>query len=223
VRTAAVVPINQLRSAKSRLARYLSESDRRELVYWMAAHVLTSLRRSHCVDHIALVSPDVEVLAWAEDRDVVPLYQESGGLNAGLELGRSWAHSVGAESLVVLLGDLPCLTPEEAARFIESGRLHPLVLAPDRMTEGTNGLLLHLEVQLPFAFGERSLVRHQELARERQITPLLFQAPGLSFDVDSYADLSMLYEFGIWMPGDHEQAQARAEPAPPPDLRGVSR
>jgi 2-phospho-L-lactate/phosphoenolpyruvate guanylyltransferase len=222
VKTAAVVPINRLRSAKSRLARYLSESDRRELVYWMAAQVLTSLRRSHSVEHVALVSPDAEVLAWAADRDAVPLYQESGGLNAGLELGRSWAHSVGAESLVVLLGDLPCLAPEEAAQFIEYGRHHPVVLAPDRMAEGTNGLSLHLEVQLPFAFGGGSLARHQELAREQQISPLLFQAPGLSFDVDSYADLSMLYEFGIWMPGDHEQAQPRAESAPP-RLGGVRR
>jgi 2-phospho-L-lactate guanylyltransferase len=222
VKTAAVVPINRLRSAKSRLARYLSESDRRELVYWMAAQVLTSLRRSHSVEHIALVSPDAEVLAWAKGRDAVPLYQESAGLNAGLELGRSWAHSVGAESLVVLLGDLPCLTPEEAAQFIDYGRLHPVVLAPDRMAEGTNGLSLHLEVQLPFAFGGGSLARHQELAREQQISPLLFQAPGLSFDVDSYADLSMLYEFGIWMPGDHEQAQPRAEAAPP-HLGGIRR
>lgn len=222
MKTAAVVPINRLRSAKSRLARYLSESDRRELVYWMAAQVLTSLRRSHSVEHIALVSPDAEVLAWAEDRGAAPLYQESGELNAGLELGRSWARGVGAESLVVLLGDLPCLAPEEAAQFIEYGRLHPVVLAPDRMAEGTNGLSLHLEVQLPFAFGVGSLAHHQELAREQQISPLLFQAPGLSFDVDSYADLSTLYEFGIWMPGDHEQAQPRAETAPP-HLGGVTR
>jgi 2-phospho-L-lactate/phosphoenolpyruvate guanylyltransferase len=211
VKTAAVVPINRLRSAKSRLARYVSESDRRELVYWMAAQVLTSLHLSHRVEHVALVSPDTEVLAWAEDRGVVPLYQESDGLNAGLELGRSWARSsVGAESLVILLGDLPCVVPEEAARFIEYGRLHPVVLAPDRTAQGTNGLSLHLEVPLPFAFGAGSLARHQELAREQQITPRLFQAPGLGFDVDSYADLSMLYEFGIWMPGDHEQAGTAA-------------
>jgi 2-phospho-L-lactate guanylyltransferase len=186
----------------------------------MGAQVLASLRRSRSVDHIALVSPDAEVLEWAAGRDAVPLYQESGGLNAGLELGRSWAHSLGAESLVILLGDLPCLAPEEAACFIEYGRVHPVVLAPDRMANGTNGLLVHLSVQLPFAFGAGSLARHQELAREQQITPLLFQAPGLSFDVDSYADLSMLYEFGIWMPGDHEQAQPRPEAAPR-DLGGV--
>jgi 2-phospho-L-lactate guanylyltransferase len=189
----------------------------------MAAQVLTSLHRSHSVEHIALVSPDAEVLAWAEARNAVPLYQESGGLNAGLELGRRWAHSVGAEALVVLLGDLPTLAPDEVARFVEYGRLHPVVLAPDRLAEGTNGLSVHLEVQLPFAFGGGSLARHQELAREQQITPLLVRAPGLSFDVDSYADLSMLYEFGIWMPGDHEQAQLRRAEPTPPDLGGVRR
>jgi 2-phospho-L-lactate/phosphoenolpyruvate guanylyltransferase len=219
VKTVAVVPINSLRSAKSRLATHLGESDRRELVYWMAARVLASVHSSHSVEHIALVSPDAEVLAWAEDLRAVPLYQTSGGLNSGLELGRSWAHDIGAESLVILLGDLPCLSPEEVAGFIECGRLHPVVLAPDQVAQGTNGLSLHLSVRLPFAFGSGSLSRHQELARDQQITPLLFQAPGLSFDVDSYADLSMLYEYGIWMPGDHEQPLESA----PRDLGGVRR
>ena len=42
---------------------------------------------SGMVEQIAVVSPDPEVLAWAEDLGAVPLYQAGGGLNSGLELG----------------------------------------------------------------------------------------------------------------------------------------
>ncbi|MGO8947541.1 MAG: 2-phospho-L-lactate guanylyltransferase [Ktedonobacterales bacterium] len=206
MKTAAVVPINLLTSAKSRLADHLSETERSELVYWMARRVLSSLVKSGRVEQIAVVSPDPRVLSWAAEQNVHPLQQTgAAGLNAGLELGRSWARHLGAEALVVLLGDLPCISPEEVADFIDCGRRHPVVLAPDQRSQGTNGLLLHLSINMPFAFGAGSLGRHQLLAREQQVGAVLFAAPGLGFDVDSYAELSMLYEFGIWMPGDYDQ------------------
>jgi hypothetical protein len=36
----------------------------------------------------------------------------------------------------------------------------------------------------------------------------LFRAPGLSFDVDTLAELSLLLECGIWMPEDHNALPA---------------
>ncbi len=215
MKTAAVVPINALRSAKSRLADHLSEAERRELVYWMAERVLSSVRNSGQVERVAVVSPDPEVLSWAAQRTAQPLLQTGAtGLNAGLEQGRMWAQQSGAEALLILLGDLPCLSADEVAHFQECGSKHPLVLAPDQLSQGTNGLLLHLSVSLPFAFGAGSLGRHQRLARELHTATVLFQSPGLEFDVDSFADLSMLYEFGIWMPGDHDQPMITTDSNP---------
>ena len=215
MKTAAVVPINMLNSAKSRLADHLSVAERRELVYWMAERVLSAVRNSGRVERLAVVSPDLEVLSWAAHHEAEPLPQTgAGGLNAGLELGRSWARQIGAEALLILLGDLPCLSTEEVANFIERGSEHPVVLAPDQRWQGTNGLLLRLSVNLPFAFGAGSLGRHQMLAGEQQQVALLFQTPGLSFDVDTFAELSMLYEFGIWMSGDHDQPLVSADDNP---------
>ncbi len=204
MRTAAVVPINILAAAKSRLADYLNLDDRRHLVFWMGNRVLASLKASGMVEAVAVVSPDREVLRWAEERGVVPLYQASGGLNSGLQLGRLWGDKIGAEALLVLLGDLPCLTPDEVAEFVRRGAGQAVVLAPDRFERGTNGLLVRLSLDLPFAFGEGSLERHRSLVERAGETPDLYRAPGMAFDVDSFADLSMLYEFGIWMPEDSE-------------------
>jgi 2-phospho-L-lactate guanylyltransferase len=205
VKISAVVPINALGSAKSRLARYLSEAERHELIYWMAGHVLSSIWESGQVQHVAVVSPDPEVLSWAAQQGAQALAQSgTGGLNAGLELGRDWARRNGADALLILLGDLPCLAATDVADFIDAAGVSSLALAPDREGKGTNGLLLRLAVDFPFAFGTGSLAQHHAAARERHIIPVLFQTYGLSFDVDSFAELSMLYEFGIWMPGDHD-------------------
>jgi 2-phospho-L-lactate/phosphoenolpyruvate guanylyltransferase len=205
VRTAAIVPINILAAAKSRLADHLSPDDRRDLVLWMGNRVLASLKASEMVEAVAVVSPDRDVLRWAEERGVVPLYQVGGGLNSGLQLARHWAERLGAEALLVLLGDLPCLTPDEIAEFVQRGAGQAVVLAPDRFERGTNGLLVRLSVDLPFAFGEGSLERYRALSQRAGVTPDLYQVPGMAFDVDSFADLSMLYEFGIWMPEDRDE------------------
>jgi 2-phospho-L-lactate guanylyltransferase len=236
-KTVAVVPINALISAKSRLAAYMAETDRRALVLWMAGGVLAALRASGAIERIAVVSPDAQVLRWAREHGAQPLLQRDSGLNAGLEQGRRWAYAMGADALLILLADLPCLASDEVAMFVRRGEASPIVLAPDRREQGTNGLLVHLDGQscgsellahapsrgskeprivegvrsFPFAFGVDSLSRHRALARERGIEPDVFTAPGLRFDVDTPADLAMLYEYGIWMPGDHDDY---------PDYRG---
>jgi 2-phospho-L-lactate/phosphoenolpyruvate guanylyltransferase len=204
VKTVALVPINKLSSAKSRLTAYLSESDRKDLVFWMASHVLAALRDSGVVERIAVVSLDPLVLRWVKEQGVQPLFQSDGGLNAGLHVGRRWASDeVGAEALLVLLGDLPCLTPDEIARFLPAGASPKLILAPDQYERGTNGIVLPLGVDLPFLFGEGSLQRFQDVGRRTGVPVELFRAPGLSFDVDTLAELSLLLECGVWMPEDH--------------------
>lgn len=194
VKTVALIPLNQLATAKSRLSPTLPAAERRALVLWMAGRVLAAVRDSDRVAAIGVVSPDPEVLDWAARRGAVPVCQLQGDLNAGLELGRSWAQSRGAEALLVLLGDLPCLSAFEVRDFVALAETAPhrgplVALAPDRHERGTNGLLLRPVDGLPFAFGEGSLARHEALARERGIVPVRFNASGLRYDVDTPADL----------------------------------
>lgn len=193
--TVALVPVNALSAAKSRLNAALSAAERRALVLWMAGRLLTALRDSGTVTTTLVVSPDIEALAWAAASGAATLYQSGSGLNAGLELGRRWALDHGAETLLVLLGDLPTLTAQEIAAFVADARVvtQPHVaLAPDRHERGTNGLLLRPVDALPFAFGEGSLARHRALARAAGIEPTLFHAPGMAFDVDTPHDLREL-------------------------------
>lgn len=208
MRTVAVVPINALTLAKSRLAATLSPGERLHLVFWMAERVLWALRDSAAVESIAVISPDRAALLWAHERGAVSLRQDGGKLNAGLFQARRWALEREADALLILLADLPLLTSGDVRDMVALAGVTAseaaLVLAPDRRRIGTNGMLLRPPDAIPFAFGRSSFVRHSELAASAGIVPHVLESPGLAFDVDLPADIEILRARGLWTPnGEH--------------------
>jgi 2-phospho-L-lactate guanylyltransferase len=204
VRTVAVLPMNHLSRAKSRLADTLDPGSRRALVLWMGERVLCALEASAAVVRTVVVSPDPDVLAWTCARRVAALRQTSGGLNEGLELGRRWSLDVGADALLVLFGDLPLLTSADVFALVaavegmsEVGRI---ALAPDRADRGTNALALRPPGALPFLFGADSLSRHADAAHTAGVEPQYVRREGLSFDVDTPVQLDELRMLGLWTP-----------------------
>jgi 2-phospho-L-lactate/phosphoenolpyruvate guanylyltransferase len=228
VNTVALVPINTLTAAKSRLSVSVGAEERQALVLWMASRVLAAVRRSGAVTSVAVVSPDPMVLRWSEGQGAVAVHQVSGDLNDGLEVGRRWAIAHGAEALLVLLADLPCLTPRDVRALVDAAASTPastptstvasvpagvqsaVVLAPDRARRGTNGLLIRPATLLPFAFGQDSLERHTGLARERGLEPLLRRTLGTCFDVDTPSDLEELGWRRMAAEHEHDAATTHA-------------
>jgi 2-phospho-L-lactate guanylyltransferase len=211
VRVAAIVPLNMLRLAKSRLASVLGAADRGRLALWLLEQVCDALSRSGAASHVAVVSPERAVVRWAEEHELSGLEQRVGDLNAAVELGRAWGTARGADALLVLLGDLPLLAPEDvralcdlAADLRNDGDADAargaVVLAPDRSGQGTNGLVLAPPGDMPFAFGQGSYARHAALARERHLATGLYISPRTAFDVDTPADLAELTARGLWAP-----------------------
>lgn len=197
-----VIPLNRLDRAKSRLAAALTPAERASLVLALAARTLAALQGSGVISQIVVVSPDAQALAWAQAHGAAPLPQASLGLNAGLSLARAWAVERHASGLLIALGDLPTLTPEETQRFVTMTRLYDRVvaLAPDRAGEGTNLLLARPASLAPLAYGRGSFARHRRLARRIGVPTLEFHSPGAAFDVDAPADLAELIARGVWSP-----------------------
>ena len=204
MRTVALLPMNALAVAKSRLASALDAEDRRALVLWMAERVLRAIQSSSAVAWVAVVSPDPLLLAWARDRHAVALHQTEGDLNAGLELGRRWSREVEADALLALFGDLPLLNTNEVTAFVasveESGAISSLALASDRDGRGTNGLVMKPANTLPFMFGPDSFSRFTEAAHLAGVETHHVRFPGTSFDVDTPAHLDELLALGLWTP-----------------------
>lgn len=203
-RLVGVIPLNRLDHAKSRLAATLTPTERRSLVLGLAGRTLAALNGSGALDRIAIVSHDPDALAWAEAHGAQPLRQGGGRLNAGLALARDWAIEQGAGGLLIALGDLPTLTPDETRRFVAMCGLYEQVvaLAPDRAGEGTNLLLARPPAVAPLAYGRGSFARHRKLAQRLRLPTLELRLPGAAFDVDTPADLDELRARGLWpLPG----------------------
>lgn len=216
-----IIPLNRLDRAKSRLAGALTPTERRELALALAAITLRALLESGALASVAVISPDPTALAWAESRGAIPLAQRVGaarrdGLNAGLRQARAWATGQRASGLLIALGDLPLLSPDDIRRFVAMTRLYERVvaLAPDRAGDGTNLLLARPAALAPIAYGRGSFARHRRQARRAGAPVVEFRAPGAAFDVDAPDDLDEALARGLWAP--HPSATATA---PSPDQR----
>ena len=193
-KTVAVIPVKRFSEAKSRLAGSLTPEQRAGLAEEMLHHVLETLRESGVIAEIAVVSPDPEISlpAW-----VTLLHQATTGLNAGLWQGREWAMASGAEALLVLLSDLPMLSPEDITSIARLGAEEgTVVLAPDRHGQGTNAMFAHPPSLARFAFGVSSFGKHRTLATEVGARVLEYLSPGTTVDVDTPEDLALVIS---WM------------------------
>lgn len=222
MRIAAVVPIKSLDAAKTRLGAVLDAGERAALTLWLAGRVADALAGSGIVAHGVVVSPDTGVLDWASDRGLAALRQVDGDLNAGVLLGRDWAVRAGANAMLVALGDLPLLAPDdvravaEQARALEAGGSprRIAVVAPDRSGTGTNLLLVAPPAALDAAFGPGSRARHEAMARARGLALAVYSAPTTAFDVDRPADLDELRERGLWPPRSADAGGGQRDPSP---------
>ena len=205
MKLAALVPLNSRAQAKSRLADALDPRGRAALARWLAHRVLDALGAAR-IPHIAVISPDDEVLRWAWQHGAQALPQRGSGLNAALDLGRAWALRRDADALLVALGDLPLLTADDVTALISvaeaAAGASTVTMAPDRAEKGTNLLLLRPATAIPFAFGVDSLARHSALAHEAGAAARVARLPGAAFDVDTPADLRELAERGLWSPAE---------------------
>jgi 2-phospho-L-lactate guanylyltransferase (CobY/MobA/RfbA family) len=181
----AVVPLKPTELAKGRLSGVLDPARRGALARQMADHVLQTLRE-------AGISP---VRVANGDHD----------LNADVAAAARLAETDGATDLLLVMADLPYLTPADIGAMIDAGRrpaTQKVVVIAEAKDGGTNALLLRPPTALEFAFSREvpSSVTHAELARRAGIEPVIVRRPGLAQDIDTPADLAALA-------GDHPAYQ----------------
>lgn len=192
----AVVPVKELRGAKSRLGAVLDPVGRAGLTLHMLRRVVPALRGAG-VRRVLVVSPDPAVLEEARLLGVTGLRQEGFGLNAALEEGRRRALEEGAGALLALPADLPLIEPADVAALLEVAGEGPCaVISPDDARSGTNALLLRPPGALPFSFGPGSFGVHLQAALRRGVRVRVCERPNVAFDLDSPEDLARLEASG---------------------------
>jgi 2-phospho-L-lactate guanylyltransferase len=119
-----------------------------------------------------------------------------GDMNAAVASGLRAAREHGATTAVVLPGDVPLLQPGDIQALVDAAgqAAQAVVVAASRDGQGTNALLLRPPDVIAPAFGAPSVERHLAAGRAAGGRTVLKTGLGLAFDVDTPADLRLLFE-----------------------------
>ncbi len=187
---AALVPVKALDRAKGRLAALLSQEERRRLALAMLEDVLRALQAVPRLDHLVVISPDVDALARAEELGAEPLAELPlcQGVNQALAHASAALARTGAHALLVIAADLPAALPADIESVLDALPDPGVALVPTR-DRGTGAIALRPPDAIPFRFGRQSSVSHKREAVARGLPARLLHLPSLSRDVDEPDDL----------------------------------
>jgi 2-phospho-L-lactate/phosphoenolpyruvate guanylyltransferase len=201
----AVVPARRFDLAKSRLRTCLAPPARQLLAERLLTHVLGALSAS-CARPRIIVVTDGEHVAEAARRlgaSVLldPVAGRAPGLQGAVEAG---LEAAGAGLRLVVMADLPCLTPADVDALLDALAATPaharpadVAFAPDARGSDTNALALRPGASLRTFFGTgSSLGKHTDEATRTGLSAAFTRRPGLALDLDIEQDLDAARALG---------------------------
>ena len=182
----AVVPLKNLKLAKSRLSNILAEGERQELVLAMFDDVLVSLKEIHFIEKIFIVADkyfnpvaDVHLITEIKNR----------GYDEAIIEALKDSRVNQAQAMLILPADLPLVSRDELNTLIRDQEDRSIRIAGARDQDGTNALVMKPPSLLATSFGVGSFERHKKFAKALSVKIEEINLPGLSFDVDTEKDL----------------------------------
>ncbi|BFM07777.1 2-phospho-L-lactate guanylyltransferase [Halioxenophilus aromaticivorans] len=186
--TWALVPINTLQRAKSRLAPSLNSKQRQRLHLQLASHVLATLQACRHLHRVIVVNNNDDAISQlARKFDCAEIItNEIGTLNT-----YQWAlkNLPGKpEQLLLIASDLPQVNVDCLDELLIAAVRQDITIVPDKHFSGTNALVSPWPVKLPLAFGNNSYQQHIYNAQHCQLSWGSFTHPRLAWDLDTPGD-----------------------------------
>jgi 2-phospho-L-lactate guanylyltransferase len=190
-KTWALVPVKAPNQSKSRLGPVLTPGECADLSRAMLDDVLSAITEASSIHRIAILTDDPEVSARAAQDGYLVIKDESGELCAALNSAATTLKTAGAETIVVIPGDLPTIRGADIDRLLaeHSGGLS---LCSAYRDGGTNVLVCSPPDALPFQYGTDSARRHLETAAAANLPARLVKRAAFSKDIDTPDDLLWL-------------------------------
>lgn len=188
------IPCRRLDAAKSRLSGVLSPAERRCLAEAMLRDVLAAVSAAKTGASKAVVTSDCEIreIAQGYGIDTIPLERDD-GLVPACEAARVRAGELGADALMILPADLPCVAPHDIDAAVRLHGPSPAVtLSGAARDGGTNLLIASPPGLIAFRYGPGSLAKHVAEAEAAGASLHLIDNGRLAMDIDTPADLAAL-------------------------------
>ena len=189
----AIVPVKDLPGSKSRLREDFGDADVERLATAMLEDVLDALRRVPELERVVAVTPDEAVAEVARRTGAEVLLRDDSGLNAAVEAASADVSAADSDGVLVVLGDVAGVRPDEITRLIRSLDGEGVALAPSA-DGGTAALLRVPHDVIDAGFGPASAAVHRERAGAAGIRFVALPLPSLAIDVDHREDLEALLD-----------------------------
>ena len=196
---ALLIPIKDPANAKTRLARLLTEEERRQLAWAMFEDVSRAIATANKPDRIILVSNFAPAVEKARALGWEVLTEES---QISESASVDWASSVlserGFETVMRLPADLPLVRGEDIDALLSIELAAPgALLVPSREGTGTNAIIRTPPALFPSRFGPNSLALHQEEAARVGVDCVIAHNARIALDIDEPEDIGLLLKEGI--------------------------
>jgi len=194
--TYAFIPLKSLENSKTRLNN-ISPAVRKLLIKAMLSDVVQSTLEAKNISETFVMSPDQEIIKLAEKLGAKTILETTEpGLNVAVSEGTHKLEKRGAESVLVILGDVPLITPHLLDLLIKKAISRPWVVIAPSKDNGTNLLLRTPPNIIPHVFyGKNSSLIHVRIARYYRISYTIFRSPRLMIDIDTFQDLALIKKY----------------------------
>lgn len=163
--TLGLVPIRPRPGAKSRLAPFLDAAERAGLAHAMARDVLAALTAAPSIDRVVVLAGGEGAPEAAREFGCRVLHDSPGlDLNANLDRAAATLAADGADTLLVVPADVPCIGAQDVSALLAAHR-SGVTIVPAARDGGTNALVTSPPGVIGFAFGPDSARRHLGAAR----------------------------------------------------------
>jgi 2-phospho-L-lactate guanylyltransferase len=184
-----LVPVKDLANAKQRLAPVLEQSARTELAQAMLREVLESLAGYEVF--LVTSDPFATELAASYGFAIIPDNDNIGESHA-IEMATHACESRGAQSVLVIPGDIPLIETAEIHVIYEGAPQTGSVLVPSADKRGSNAVFRRPPSLFPLHFGNDSFIPHLAAAIATNQSCVVLSLPGVALDIDTPEDLRQL-------------------------------
>ena len=188
----ALLPVKALELSKTRLASVLQPKECALLSRAMFMDVLAAMDDAHYISNIAVLTNDADVAELTTELGHLVIADESEGeLCAGLNAAALQIAEQGADTVLVMPGDLPTVTADDIDKLVAKHQ-GGVSLCPAIRDGGTNALICSPPDAMPFQFGCDSARKHLEEATERGMAHARLPMHAFFRDIDTPDDLAWL-------------------------------
>ncbi len=189
-----LIPVKNLQNAKQRLAAILDQSSRTALAHAMIQDVCDAVAACRNRPEVAVVTNDDFASDLARQFDFQIIRDRNVSETDAIETATAFCQSKGAQSTLVIPGDIPLIQAQELEQIFASAPETGTVLVPAADGRGTNAAFRKPGNLFPLRFGNDSFKPHLQSARATGAECIILRLPGIALDVDNPGDLQQLVD-----------------------------